>query len=233
MTSERAPLSAAGDAPTLAEDRTADFPRSESGGLVAWQPNPLVIVISGPSGAGKDAVIERLLALDDSSHFVVTATSRPRRQGECDGVHYHFFSAEEFERRLGLGEFLEHALIYGDHYGVLRRELTDALDRGEDVVVRVDVQGARTLRSLLPEAVFVFVVAESEEELLRRLHDRGSEDEQSLARRGAKLRQELSCLADFDYVVVNRRDCLEEAVQQLVAIMTAEKLRVRQRVGSA
>lgn len=217
------------------ETQACDVPTlANSGGSFVWQPIPLIFVISGPSGAGKDAVIKRLLEHDGSFHFVVTATSRARRQGERDGVDYHFLTAEEFEDRLARGEFLEHALVYGQHKGILRRELSDALDCGKDVIMRVDVQGARTLRTLLPDAVFIFLVAESEEELLRRLHGRGSEDEQSLAKRRAKLRQELDCLADFDYVVINKRGCLEETVRQVAAIITAEKLRVhrlRQRAG--
>jgi guanylate kinase len=213
------------------------------GGLVvaadgsrAWQPRPLIIIVSGPSGAGKDAVVQGLLARNDSLHFVVTATTRQPRAGEKDGVDYHFLGREEFERRLAAGEFLENALVYGEHRGVLRRELTDALASGRDVIMRVNVDGARAMRRLLPDAVFVFLIAESAEVLLRRMDRRGSESEQSLAGRQAELARELACLPEFDYAIVNRRDALDEAVCHLQAIITAEKLRVRQpiqRVGQS
>jgi len=198
-------------------------------GTYLWQPTPLVIVLSGPSGAGKDAVVRRLLELGSGFHFVVTATSRQARPGERDGVDYHFLTDEEFERRLAGGEFLENAVVFGNHRGVLRRELADALASGKDAVMRVNVDGARTLRRLLPDAVFVFLLAESEEELLRRMGERGSESAQSFADRQAELRRELGCMPEFDYVIINRRSCLDEAVRQLMALVTAEKLRVRQR----
>ena len=201
----------------------------EQNGVFVWQPEPLVLVISGPSGAGKDSVVRRLCEMNPNLHFVVTATSRPMRPGERDGVDYHFLTREEFARRLDRGEFIEHAIVYGEHKGVLRSELTDALARGTDVIMRVDVQGARALKHMLPDAVFVFVIAESEEEHLHRLRLRGSEDEQSLSDRRAKLREEMACLPEFDYLIINRRGCLDETAKQLLAITTAEKSRVRQR----
>jgi guanylate kinase len=207
---------------------------SVADGRYTWTPNPLVMVVSGPSAAGKDALIMGLRQRREAVHFVVTATSRCPREGEHHGVDYHFLSPEEFEARLGRGEFLENARVYEHRYGVLRRELTDPLADGRDVVMRVDVQGAKTLRGLLPDAIFVFVLAESEQEHLRRLRDRGSEDEQSLEHRMARLRQELSHLPQFDYVIVNRCGRLDDAVCTLCAIYDAEKARVhqrRQRVG--
>ncbi|MHB0875379.1 MAG: guanylate kinase [Anaerolineae bacterium] len=203
-------------------------------GQYTWSPNPLILVVSGPSAAGKDVLIAELRRRYDSLHFVVTATSREARPGERHGVDYYFLSRQEFEERLERGEFLENAVIYDDRYGVLSSELTDALNGGRDVVMRVDVQGARTLRRLLPDAVFVFVLAESEQEHLRRLRDRGSEDNRSLEKRMARVRQEIAALPEFDYVIVNRCGHLEDAVCTLCAIFDAEKARVhqrRQRVG--
>lgn len=219
MSESPAAAGAAGSVPNL----------SVAQGQYAWQPNPLVMVVSGPSAAGKDALIAGLRSRHESMHFVVSATSRCARPGERHGVDYYFISREEFEARLGQGEFLENAQVYGDRYGVLRRQVTDALAEGRDVVMRVDVQGARTLRRLLPDAVFVFVLAESEEAHLRRLRDRGSEDGKSVEVRTAKLRQELAQLPEFDYVIVNRSGQLEEAVCTLCAIYDAEKARVHQR----
>ncbi len=209
----------------------ASFRANESGFL--WEPSPVVVVISGPSGAGKDSVIRRLQERHGAMHFVVTATSRPPRPGEIAGRDYHFFSREEFAERVARGEFLEHALVYGDYKGVPRWEITDALASGQDVVMRVDVQGARTLRRVLPEAVFVFIMAESEEEHLRRLHGRGSEDERSLAARRDRLWQEIGHLHEFDYVVINRRDGLDQAADDVSSIILAEKLRVRRTVPGA
>lgn len=204
-------------------------------GRYIWEPNPLVVVVSGPSGAGKDAVIAGLRQKRPSMHFVVTATSRPPRPSERHGVDYYFLPRDEFERRLECGEFLENDEHFGHLYGVLRSELSDALARGHDVVLRVDVKGAATLRGLLPEAVFVFVMAESEQEHLRRLQGRGSEGSEALDARLARLKQEVACLPDFDYVVVNRCGRLEEAISTLDCIVCAEKARVhrgRQRPAS-
>jgi len=208
--------------------RPIDVPGlSVTQGHLDWTPGPLVLVVSGPSGAGKDSVVRRLQERHGSLHFVVTATSRRPREGETAGQDYHFFSCDEFKDRVARGEFLEHALVYGEHKGVPRWEITRALDSGEDAVLRVDVQGARSLRQALPEAVFVFVMAESEEEHLRRLLKRGSQKEESFEARRARLWDEIGHLPEFDYLVVNRRDGLDQAADDMLAIIRAEKSRVR------
>ncbi len=212
-----------GQAPSL--PAVTAFHVGETGFL--WQPEPVVVVISGPSGAGKDSVIRHLQDRHGAMHFVVTATSRPPRPDEVPGRDYHFFSPEEFADRIARGEFLEHARVYGDYKGVPRWEIADALASGEDVIMRVDVQGARTLRGVLPEAIFVFIMAESEEEHLRRLHGRGSEDARSLAARRDRLWQEIGYLPEFDFVVINHRDGLQQAAEDISGIIRAEKLRVR------
>lgn len=217
----------------MSDFRTPNLPdvaglREDQGHLL-WEPRPVVLVVSGPSGAGKDSVIRRLQQRHGSLHFVVTATSREPRDHEVPGRDYHFFSHEEFAARIARGEFLEHAEVYGQYKGVPKWEITEALDCGEDVVMRVDVQGARTLRQALPEAVFVFIMAESEEEHLRRLVDRRSENEMSLAARRDLLWHEIGCLKEFDYLVINRRDGIDRAAEDMMAIIAAERLRVHHR----
>jgi guanylate kinase len=162
-------------------------------------------------------------------HFVVTMTTRPPRPGEEDGKDYIFVSEEEFERVLREGGFLENAVVYGHRYGVPKEQVKKALESGKDVVMRVDVQGARTLRRLVPEAVFIFLIPASEEELVRRLRARSTEDEKDLELRLAIAREEMKSLEEFDYVVINADGRLDEAVQKVMAIITAEKCRTKPR----
>jgi guanylate kinase len=194
------------------------------------RPNPLLVVISGPSGVGKDTVIKRMKELNYPFHFVVTATTRPRRKGEVHGVDYIFVSEAKFKKWMREGELLEHALVYGQYKGVPKEQVRQALASGQDVIMRVDVQGAATLRSLAPDAVLVFLIAGSEEELLGRLHGRGTETEGALQERTVTLREEMKRIPEFDYVVVNRDGQLDRAVENIAAIIAAEKCRARQRV---
>lgn len=194
------------------------------------QPNPLLVVISGPSGVGKDTVIKSMKALGYPFHFVVTATTRPPREGEVPGVDYIFVSEAEFLEWIGQGELLEHALVYGEYKGVPKGQIRRALASGQDVVMRVDVQGAATVRSIMPDAILIFLVAGSEEELLTRLRKRGTESNEAMQRRVATLRVEMERVLDFDYVVVNRDGQLDRAVEKIAAIITAEKCRTEQRV---
>ncbi len=197
----------------------------------SWEhPNPLLVVISGPSGVGKDTVIKRMKELNCPFHFVVTATTRPPRQDEVHGVDYFFVSELKFLDWMRRGELLEHALVYGEHKGIPREQVRRALASGQDVMMRLDVQGAATVRSLLPDAVLIFLVAGSEEELLNRLRRRGTETDEALQRRIATVRQEMKCMAEFDYVVVNRDGHLDCAVEKITAIIAAEKCRTKQRV---
>ncbi len=192
-------------------------------------PGPLVIVISGPSGAGKDATIRGMREAGHPFHFVVTATSRPRRPAEAEGVDYIFVSRDEFERMIAHGELIEHALIYGDHYGVPKEQVRRALASGQDVVMRVDVQGAARLRELMPEAVYIFLTACSEEELLRRLRARRTETGETLRCRLDTARTEMREMHHFDYVVVNCEGALDGTVKRILAIVQAEKSRARPR----
>lgn len=190
---------------------------------------PLLIVISGPAGVGKDSVLRRMKELGYPFHFVVTATDRPPRPGEVHGVDYFFLSTEEFLRLEREGELLEHAVVYGEHKGVPKQQVRDAFASGKDVIMRVDVQGAATIRRLAPEAVLIFLTAESKDELVRRLKGRGTETPEKLAERVEKMEWEMSRMQEFDYVVVNRDGELDRTVAQIAAIVEAEHCRVHPR----
>ncbi|MDI7275718.1 MAG: guanylate kinase [Anaerolineae bacterium] len=192
-------------------------------------PGPLVVVLSGPSGAGKDASIARMKELGYPFHFVVTATTRPQRPGEVHGVDYLFCSRREFQGMIDRGELFEHAVVYGEYKGIPKEQVRRALASGRDVIIRVDVQGAARLRELMPEAVLVFVTASSERELAQRLCARATEGEEALRRRVATARAEMKEIHRFDYVVVNRDGELDCTVQRILAIVQAEKSRARPR----
>lgn len=187
---------------------------------------PLLVILSGPSGVGKDATMTRLQEMGAQFYQVVTATTRPRRPNEEDGLDYHFVSMERFARMIELKELLEYAVVYGDYKGIPKFEVQKGLDSGLDVVLRIDVQGAATIRRLVPQAVTIFLVASSEEEMVERLRQRRTEDAGKLAMRIATAREELRRLPEFKYVVVNRDDHLDETVRQVMAIITAERCRV-------
>jgi guanylate kinase len=193
------------------------------------QANPLLVVISGPSGVGKDMTISRLKEMGYPFHFVVTATTRPRRPTEVDGVDYFFVSMSDFAELIENEELLEHAIVYGDYKGIPKAQVREALASGRDVIMRIDVQGAATIRRLVPEAVLIYISAESEEALIRRLKNRKTEPEGQLKMRIATARQELKWLEIFDYVVINAEDQLDETCHKIAAIILAEKCRVQQR----
>jgi len=189
----------------------------------------LLVVLSGPSGVGKDSVLNRLRARGCPFRFVATATTRPRRPKEVDGKDYQFVTEAEYDDILGEGGFLEHATVYSYRYGVPRRAVQEALDRDEDVILRVDVQGAETIKRVAPEAVFIFLMPSSLEELRRRLRNRGADQEKDLAVREKRALEELEQVDRFDYAVVNREGCLDQAAAQVEAILIAEKCRVHRR----
>jgi len=193
------------------------------------EPHPLLVLVSGPSGVGKDAVVQRMKELGHPFHFVVTATTRPRRPSEMHGVDYFFHSEAKFEAMLENGELLEHAMVYGEHKGVPKAQVRQALASGQDVLMRVDVQGAATVRCLVPGVITVFLTAASEDELVKRLKRRRTESARKLRQRIALAREEMERIVEFDYVVVNRENQLDETVRQIVAIMKAERCRVQWR----
>ena len=190
---------------------------------------PLLVVISGPSGAGKDSVIRRLKERDRSFHHVVTATTRAPRPGEQEGIDYWFLSERDFEALLSSGGFIEHARVYGRYYGVPRQQIADALASGKDVLMRVDVQGARTIRALAPEAVLIFLAAASHDDLAGRLSARPGDDEGSVRERLDTVSAEMREIDIFDYLVVNEQGGLDQAVATIEAIIAAEHARVAPR----
>lgn len=193
------------------------------------EPPPLLVVISGPSGVGKDATIKRMKELGYPFHFVVTATTRPRRDGEIDGVDYFFVGMGDFAQMIEAGELLEYAVVYGQYKGIPKQQVRHAFASGKDVVLRIDVQGAATLKRLVSDAVFIFLTAESEDALISRLMERKSETPEGLRIRAATAREEMKRLNEFDYCVVNRECNLDQTAQTIAAIITAEKARVRPR----
>lgn len=190
---------------------------------------PLLIVISGPSGVGKDTILQHLKKRDAPFHFVVTAASRSARPGEVNGVDYHFVSAAEFTRMIENDELLEYALVYGEYKGVPKDQVRQAFSSDKDVIMRLDVQGAARIRQLAPEAVLVFIVAGSEEELVQRLRARRTENPEAINTRIATARKELQRIGEFDYCVVNPQGNVDAAVDGILAIINAEHTRVHQR----
>ena len=191
--------------------------------------HPLLIVISGPSGVGKDSVVAQLRRRQSSFHFVVTATSRPPRPDEVHGLDYFFVSETDFQEMIRQDELLEHAMVYRQYKGIPKQQVRDALNSGKDVVMRLDVQGAATVRRMVPEAILIFLSAASEEELYERLQRRQTESEEQLHYRMTLAREEMRRIGEFDYVVINRECALDEAVEQVLRIISAEHCRVQPR----
>lgn len=192
--------------------------------------HPLLIVISGPSGVGKDALLWRLKEHSSLFHFVVTATDRAPRPGEVHGVDYYFVTTEEFVAMIEEDELLEHAIVYGQRKGIPKQQVREAMASGKDVIMRIDVQGAATIRRLVPEAVQIFLAASSEQELEERLRNRGGDSPDQLEKRLATAREEMHQLAEFDYVVINRDGELDQAAQDVLAIIRTEHCRTKPRV---
>lgn len=162
-------------------------------------------------------------------YYAVTATTRPRREGEVEGVHYHFVSLEQFEQMKAHDQLLEYACVYGNYYGVPKEPVAQALSTGLDVLVKVDVQGAETIRKKFPQALLIFLAPPNMAELADRLRTRKTESPSTFLIRLMTAREEMKKLGMFDYVVVNYQDRIDEAVDKIVSIVTAEKCRVRPR----
>lgn len=202
-------------------------PKNDSpGGL---QPGPMLVVLSGPSGTGKDAILSQLKQSGYPAEFITTVTTRPRRTQEKDSVDYHFISEERFREMLKAKQFLEYAKVYENWYGVPREPVRKALEQGQDVILKVDCQGAATIKKLVPQAVFIFVVPPSMEELTTRLKGRRTESDFDCDLRLKTAEDEMKQLALFDYVVVSQQGKIDLAVAAIEAIITAEKHRVTPR----
>ena len=188
--------------------------------------DPLLVVLSGPAGVGKDAVLSRLRTRGCPFHYTITATTRAPRQGERDGVDYYFYTREHFLDLLARHELLEHATVYEHLYGVPKGPVLDALRNGQDVVVRTDIQGAASIRGLAPGATLIYIKPPSLETLEARLQGRGADSPEQIALRLAKAHEELTALVHFDYAVVNEDGGLDECVGTIMAIVRAERCRV-------
>jgi guanylate kinase len=190
---------------------------------------PLLIVLSGPSGAGKDAVLAKLKKSNYPLKYITTLTTRPRRAKERNDIDYHFVSEGKFQEMIKDNELLEWANVYGNWYGVPKEAVKQALDQGHDVMVKVDIQGAATIKKILPQAILIFLVPPSMDELLTRLKKRHSESPSDLNLRLKTAEEEMKHLPLFDYMVVNRGDKIDLAVSEIKAIITAEKCRASPR----
>jgi guanylate kinase len=190
---------------------------------------PLLIILSGLSGAGKDSVLAGLQKSVYPLEYIITVTTRPRRYNEKDGVHYTFVSPAKFQELVDSNQMLEWANVYGNWYGAPREPVKKALASGKDVIIKVDVQGAAAYKKLVPRAVFIFLAAPSIEECAPRLKQRSTESPADLELRLKTAREEMEKLPIFDYLVINRHNELDKAVADIEAIIAAEKCRVTPR----
>ena len=190
--------------------------------------NPLLVVLSGPSGAGKDAVLDEMARRGHRFHRVVTCTTRPPRENEREGVDYFFVTDAAFDKLIAEDGLLEHAVVYGHRSGVPRQQVVDQLRDGLDVYVRTDVQGAATIKRLAPGAVLVFIAPSSLDELEERIRARGADDEERIQRRLQTAATEMARRDDFDYVIVNEPGHLDGTVDKLLGVLAAERMRTHQ-----
>jgi guanylate kinase len=193
------------------------------------EPPPVLVIVSGPSGVGKDAALKRMQELNYPFHFLVTNTTRPRRAEEIDGTDYHFVTKEQFAAMEASGDILERAVVYGYDYGNSGSQVREALARGQDVIMRIDVQGAATIKRLVPDAIFIMLLPPSEEILEQRLRRRRTEPEEYLQIRVHAARLEMNEATKFDYVIINADNALDETAQLIYSIIQAEKHRAKPR----
>ena len=191
---------------------------------VIEDPKPLILIISGLSGSGKDTVINRLKEISTVDfHFVVTCNTRKKREGEIDGKDYHFITREKFISMIKNGEMLEHSEVYDDLKGVPRFEIEKAIENGKDIILRLDYQGMRKIKAVYPEAVSIFIIPPDSEAWLKRLRARNSDSEESLQLRIKTAVEELKYVSEFDYILVN--DEIDHAAMDLLTILRAEHMR--------
>ncbi len=183
----------------------------------------ILFVVSAPAGCGKDSILERALSKDINLTYSVSATTRVIRAGETEGISYYFKTREEFEKMISAGELLEHTEYCGNYYGTPKQTVEEVLADGKNVVLKIETEGAANVKKMLPEAVLIFILPPSMEELSRRLHKRGTEDEETIQKRLKQAETEISTAYDYDYVIVNGE--LDAAVNDFVSIVKAEGFR--------
>ena len=187
----------------------------------------ILIVVSAPAGCGKDTILGEALAANGNLFYSVSATSRAMRPGETDGVSYHFRTREQFEKMIADGELLEYTQYCGNYYGPPKKAVEDMLAAGKDVILKIEVEGAANVKRIFPDCVMIFILPPSFEELNRRLHKRGTEDEETILRRIETAKRELTYAENYDYLIVNGE--LSEAVGDFLAAVSAEKNRTCRR----
>ena len=188
-----------------------------------------LLIVSSPSGGGKTSLVKALLAAEPEVRLSVSYTTRPARPGEVDGRDYHFVAAPVFERMLEAGEFLESAVIYGNHYGTSQKWIERERADGRDVVLEIDWQGAQQVRRLIRQVVSIFIMPPSPQILESRLRGRGQDSEEVVARRLAAAREEISHVSEYEYVIIN--DDFDRAAQDLRSIIRAERLKLARQLA--
>tara|TARA_Y100000590_G_C15660216_1_gene992295 strand:- start:1113 stop:1724 length:612 start_codon:yes stop_codon:yes gene_type:complete len=180
---------------------------------------PILLILSGPSGVGKDAVLSRMRELKEPYHYTVTSTTRSKRDGETEGKDYIFISQNEFKKQIELGGFLEWAEVYGNYYGVPRDQVKSALKTGSDVIIKIDVQGAQTIKKLAPMALYIFLAPPDTDQLEKRLTERMTESPESLTLRVKTAAEEMKSANWFDHIVINHENQLDSAVSEIQNIV--------------
>lgn len=185
----------------------------------------ILFVVSAPAGCGKDTILEKALAKEINLCYSVSATTRAMRAGETEGISYYFKTKEEFEKMIADGELLEHTEYCGNYYGTPKQTVQDSLELGQNVVLKIEIEGAENVKRLFPEAVLIFILPPSMQELKRRLHKRSTEDEETIEKRLKQAEKEISFAENYDYVIVNGE--LDKAVQDLISIVNAESFKTK------
>lgn len=184
----------------------------------------LLLVVSGPSGTGKGTICKKMVGMNDAIKLSVSATTRQPRLGEKEGISYYFKTREEFEKMVENGEFLEHAMIYDNYYGTPKQAIVDQLDAGVDVILEIEMQGARQIREVCPDAVFVFILPPSLDELKHRIVGRGTETKEQIEKRFNSAYNEIKLLGDYDYFIFN--NIVDKSAEEIFEIIKSEKSRV-------
>ncbi len=192
-----------------------------------WNSKPIIMVVSGPSGSGKSTVIKEFLQQTPAFGLSISHTTRKKREGEVEGKDYYYLSKEEFQRMIDNSDFVEWAKIYDNFYGTSRQEVQRILESGLNVLLEINVDGLISAKKIFDDLVSVFIIPESMEELVRRLKERNTENEEDLKKRIAEVKREISFINFYDYVIINKKNNLSEAVATISHIFQAEKIKTR------